>query len=67
MGKVDAEIASQHFIIRFVLFGGCHTARATVAAIEAAGFRLERHRDLRPESIPAFVPASTQAIGVARK
>jgi len=49
------------------LFGGCHTARATVAAIEAAGFALERHRDLRPESLPAFLPVSPQAIGVARR
>jgi len=47
-------------------FGGCHTARATVAAIEAAGFALERHRDVRPDSIPAFVPVSPQAIGLAR-
>jgi SAM-dependent methyltransferase len=49
------------------LFGGCHTARATVAAIEAAGFAIERHRDLRPESIPGFLPVAPQAIGVARK
>jgi ubiquinone/menaquinone biosynthesis C-methylase UbiE len=49
------------------LFGGCHTARATVAAIEAAGFTRERHRDLRPESLPAFLPVSPQAIGVARR
>lgn len=49
------------------LFGGCHTARETVAAIEAAGFAIERHRDLRPESIPAFLPVAPQAIGVARK
>jgi SAM-dependent methyltransferase len=49
------------------LFGGCHTARATVAAIEAAGFALERHRDLRPESLPAFLPVAPQAIGIARR
>jgi ubiquinone/menaquinone biosynthesis C-methylase UbiE len=49
------------------LFGGCHTARATVAAIEAAGFTRERHRDLRPESLPAFLPVSPQAIGIARR
>jgi len=49
------------------LFGGCHTARDTVAAIEAAGFALERHRDLRPDSIPGFLPVAPQTIGVARK
>jgi len=49
------------------LFGGCHTARDTVGAIEAAGFALERHRDLQPESIPHFLPAYPQTIGVARK
>ena len=46
-------------------FGGCHTARDTVAAIEAAGFALERHRELRVP--PAFLPVSPQAIGAARK
>lgn len=49
------------------LFGGCHTARDTVAAIEAAGFALERRRDVRPESVPAFLPVAPQAIGVARR
>jgi ubiquinone/menaquinone biosynthesis C-methylase UbiE len=48
-------------------FGGCHTARDTVGAIEAAGFALERHRDVQLHSIPSFVPASPQVIGVARK
>jgi ubiquinone/menaquinone biosynthesis C-methylase UbiE len=48
-------------------FGGCHTARDTVAAIEAAGFALERHRDLRPDALPAFLPVYPQAIGVARR
>jgi ubiquinone/menaquinone biosynthesis C-methylase UbiE len=49
------------------LFGGCHTARDTVGAIEAAGFALERHRDLRPESLPRLLPAYPQTIGVARR
>ena len=48
-------------------FGGCHTARDTVAAIERAGFALERHRDLQPRSLPSFMPIAPQAIGVARK
>ncbi len=46
-------------------FGGCHTARDTVAAIERAGFALERHRDLRVA--PSFLPVAPQAIGVARR
>jgi ubiquinone/menaquinone biosynthesis C-methylase UbiE len=48
-------------------FGGCHTARDTVGAIERAGFALERRRDLRPESLPSFLPVSPQTIGVARR
>jgi len=48
-------------------FGGCHTARDTVGAIERAGFALERHRDLVPESLPGFLPVAPQAIGVARR
>jgi SAM-dependent methyltransferase len=49
------------------LFGGCHTARDTVGAIERAGFALERRRDLRPESLPSFLPVHPQAIGTARR
>jgi len=49
------------------MFGGCHTARNTVAAIEAAGFMLDRHRDLRPASLPSFLPVYPQAIGIARR
>lgn len=49
------------------LFGGCHTARDTVAAIEAAGFAVERHEPLRLTSIPKFVPVATHALGLARR
>lgn len=48
-------------------FGGCHTARDTVAAIAAAGFTLERHRDLTVDGIPSFMPVATHATGVARR
>jgi ubiquinone/menaquinone biosynthesis C-methylase UbiE len=48
-------------------FGGCHTARDTVAAIEAAGFAVERRRDLVPDSVPGFLPVAPQTIGVARR
>jgi ubiquinone/menaquinone biosynthesis C-methylase UbiE len=69
-GTTTRMMRAQRFVDRTFwphAFGGCHTARATVAAIERAGFALERHRDLKPRSIPSFVPASPQAIGVARK
>jgi hypothetical protein len=48
-------------------FGGCHTARDTVAAIEAAGFALDDHRRIQLTSIPRFVPVSTHAIGRAHR
>jgi SAM-dependent methyltransferase len=59
------HVADRTFWPRF--FGGCHTARDTVRAIEAAGFVLERHRDLVPESLPSFLPVAPQTIGVARR
>jgi len=47
--------------------GGCHTHRDTVAAVEAAGFALERvERFSFPESGPTM-PASPHALGTARK
>ncbi len=48
-------------------FGGCHTARDTVGAIEAAGFAVERDRTFVVDSIPSFVPVATHALGVARR
>lgn len=48
-------------------FGGCHTARDTVAAISAAGFEVQTHRDVQAAGVPSFVPVSPQAIGVARR
>jgi ubiquinone/menaquinone biosynthesis C-methylase UbiE len=48
-------------------FGGCHTARDTVAAIARAGFTIERDRRLRLREVPRLVPVATHAIGVARK
>lgn len=49
------------------VFGGCHTARDTVGAIAAAGFAIERHRDMQIDSIPSILPIATHAIGVARR
>ncbi|MET3985559.1 methyltransferase domain-containing protein [Streptomyces sp. PvR034] len=49
------------------LFGGCHTARDTLAAIEAAGFRIVQQRGVRlPERGPAL-PTSYCVIGSARR
>jgi ubiquinone/menaquinone biosynthesis C-methylase UbiE len=44
-------------------FGGCHTARDTPAAIEAAGFRLEDERRMWVNPVPLVAP---HAIGRAR-
>lgn len=48
-------------------FGGCHTGRDTAGAIAAAGFTIERRRDLRLESVPGFLPVVPHTIGVARR
>jgi len=69
-GGSPRMVRAQRFVDRTFwphAFGGCHTARDTVAAIAAAGFALERHRDLRPRSLPSFLPIHPQAIGVARR
>lgn len=69
-GVTPRMVRAQRFVDRTFwprAFGGCHTARDTVAAIAAAGFALEHRRDLRPDSVPAFLPVAPQAIGIARK
>jgi len=49
-----------------VIGGGCHTGRDTVAAIEAAGFTVERLERFRfPEDGPPM-PASPHVLGTAR-
>ncbi|MFJ8649290.1 class I SAM-dependent methyltransferase [Streptomyces sp. NPDC093546] len=49
------------------LFGGCHTARDPLAAIEAAGFEVVTHRRFRlPEKGPQL-PSSPCVLGVARR
>ncbi|MEU3299916.1 MULTISPECIES: class I SAM-dependent methyltransferase [unclassified Streptomyces] len=49
------------------LFGGCHTSRDPLAAIEAAGFELGTYRRLRvPEKGPQL-PTSCCVLGVARR
>jgi SAM-dependent methyltransferase len=46
------------------LAGGCHCARDTVGAIEAAGFEIERVRSF--DLGPAWMHTNPHAIGVAR-
>ncbi|MCZ7461639.1 class I SAM-dependent methyltransferase [Streptomyces sp. WMMC940] len=49
------------------IFGGCHTARDPLGAIEAAGFELGTYRRLRvPEKGPRL-PTSFCVLGVARR
>ncbi|MFD9291602.1 class I SAM-dependent methyltransferase [Streptomyces sp. NPDC060030] len=50
-----------------LLFGGCHTARDTVAAIEAAGFELGTYRRFRIPEKGVRLPSSPCVIGVARR
>jgi ubiquinone/menaquinone biosynthesis C-methylase UbiE len=48
-------------------FGGCHTARDTPAAIEAAGFELEDQRRMWVNPVPIAFPVASHAIGRARR
>ncbi|MCX4824905.1 class I SAM-dependent methyltransferase [Streptomyces sp. NBC_01142] len=50
-----------------LLFGGCHTARDTIAAIEAAGFELGVYRRLRVPERGMQFPSSPCVLGVARR
>lgn len=50
-----------------LLFGGCHTARDTLAAIEAAGFELGTYRRLRVPERGVQLPTSPCVLGVARR
>jgi len=50
-----------------LLVGGCHTARDTVAEIEAAGFTLERVERFRFPQGRGLTPTSPHVLGVARR
>ena len=67
----DSRIArTQHFVDRTFwpkAFGGCHTARDTPAAIEAAGFEIEQERRMWVAPIPFVVPVATHVLGAARR
>jgi hypothetical protein len=48
------------------IFGGCRADRDTGAAIEAAGFKLDRHRRFLRRTF-AEAPAAPRILGVARR
>lgn len=50
-----------------LLFGGCHTARDTIASIESAGFELGSYRRLRVPEGGVRLPSSPCVLGVARR
>ncbi|WP_329113943.1 class I SAM-dependent methyltransferase [Streptomyces sp. NBC_01465] len=50
-----------------LLFGGCHTSRDTLAAIEAAGFELGTYRRLTVPEKGLQFPSSPCVLGVARR
>jgi ubiquinone/menaquinone biosynthesis C-methylase UbiE len=47
--------------------GGCHTARDTASAIEAAGFTMERCRRMSVKPSPLVLPVAPHVLGVARR
>ncbi|HET6871069.1 MAG TPA: class I SAM-dependent methyltransferase [Solirubrobacteraceae bacterium] len=49
------------------MFGGCHTARDTTAAIVDAGFAIERQRRMWVNPVPIAFPVASHAIGRARR
>ncbi|MFE0424993.1 class I SAM-dependent methyltransferase [Streptomyces sp. NPDC058953] len=49
------------------LFGGCHTSRDTLAALDAAGFDLGRYRRLTVPRGGERMPTSACVLGVARR
>lgn len=62
--------AAQRVLDRTVwplLAGGCHTSRDALAAIEAAGFVVESHRDIRIPETGVRLPTSACVVGVARR
>ncbi|WP_455351761.1 class I SAM-dependent methyltransferase [Streptomyces sp. SYSU K217416] len=50
-----------------LLFGGCHTARDPLAAIEAAGFELDGYRRLKVPETGITLPTSSCVLGTARR
>ncbi|MFD7335763.1 class I SAM-dependent methyltransferase [Streptomyces violascens] len=71
-GRADGRVLAtvQRGLDRTVwplLFGGCHTARDPLGAIEAAGFEIVGHRHLRVPAKGVASPSSPCVLGVARR
>ncbi|MGW2816947.1 class I SAM-dependent methyltransferase [Streptomyces sp. NPDC001415] len=71
-GRADGRVLAtvQRGLDRTVwplLFGGCHTARDPLGAIEAAGFEIVGHRHLRVPAKGVAAPSSPCVLGVARR
>ncbi|MFE9567719.1 class I SAM-dependent methyltransferase [Streptomyces sp. NPDC006692] len=49
------------------LFGGCHTARDPIGAIEAAGFEIVGYRHLRVPASGVWTPSSPCVLGTAQR
>jgi len=65
-----AVAASQRFVDTTFwprAFGGCHTARDTPAAIQAAGFEIEELQRMWVPPVAVAVPVATHALGWARR
>ncbi|WP_405911781.1 class I SAM-dependent methyltransferase [Streptomyces sp. NBC_00963] len=70
LGQGHAMAATQRALDRTVwplLFGGCHTARDTLSAIEAAGFELGTYRRLNVPEGGLRLPSSPCVLGTARR
>ncbi|MGW1864055.1 class I SAM-dependent methyltransferase [Streptomyces mauvecolor] len=71
-GRADGRVLAtvQRGLDRTVwplLFGGCHTARDPLGAIEAAGFEIAGYRHLRVPAKGVASPSSPCVLGVARR
>ncbi|MEU6083711.1 class I SAM-dependent methyltransferase [Streptomyces sp. NPDC047108] len=65
-----AMVVAQQAVDRTVwplLFGGCHSGRDTLGALEAAGFELGPYRRLRVPEQGLRLPSSAHVLGVARR
>ncbi|MET9533326.1 MULTISPECIES: class I SAM-dependent methyltransferase [unclassified Streptomyces] len=70
LGRGAVMATAQRALDRTVwprLFGGCHTARDTLAAIEAAGFELGTYRRLTVPESGLQLPSSPCVLGRARR
>ncbi|MFE2374208.1 class I SAM-dependent methyltransferase [Streptomyces sp. NPDC059398] len=70
LGRGRAMATAQRAVDRTVwplLFGGCHTARDTLAAIETAGFELGAYRRLNVPESGLRLPSSPCVLGRARR